>query len=46
MSVCMCNELFVTKFAVTRYFLSKDVKRFKDGLEDIKASYASASTHL
>lgn len=35
----MCSELFVTKFAVTQHFLSKDVKHFK-------ASYTSASMLL
>lgn len=42
----MCNELFVTKFAVAQYFLSKDVKQFKEDLKAIKASYTSASTLL
>lgn len=44
--VCMCNELFVTKFAVAQYFLSKDVKQFKEDLKAIKASYTSASMLL
>lgn len=42
----MCNELFVTKFAVGQYFLSKDVKHFKEDLKDIKASCTSASMLL
>lgn len=42
----LCNELFVTKFAVAQYFLVRDVKPFKEGLKDIKASYMSASTLL
>lgn len=42
----VCNELFVTKFAVAQYFLFKDVKPFKESLKDIEASYTSASTLL